>query len=679
MELSTQHPFGIHGGLGGRGRFAGMVSPNGVQEVTIGETGVGQLPGTNADAELEELCSSLPGWHQQQSSHDPGGLLGGLARTVSAPSAFLLSASRGVRSPGINCPVDGLSGLSTAPHQDNYSGHFQCMGEFSSVQRQAPVPGRWLLQGQPTVGNNPLQNSNFATAEVTDAGSLSAGNNTLPTDDQPWPPRPAHWSTMLPPGEQHTTAMLHSLVHFEPGLQNEANGQPSSRRAGRAAQHIPNAGGGGAGAGAGSCSGGGCSQRSSHFGNLPTDISDWPSGGRLLGGSSGMQIMPGASGSASALSGPLSGPFFTGRQANSCGEPLRAGEGSCAVDLAVCTTTRGSPAPSTGHGAMLTAPLRVQGKRPGSPELRMGPSVAGGAGGTGLQIMDMMAEGEVMAEGVMQLDMEQDGNGAGGLRSASSGSSMCAAVNGALITAAGCDADGSAGMYPDAATAAAAAGFGGGPNVDTAAVMMADDGDGDGRKATGGGKAKNGGSGKVGRSGNGDGLASRAANSDDGRTPCEVDAPCGEGGLQLLAMRFRNRPGRVPKAVAKLGPIAELAKSAASGKIKLEREELEDLVMTVETSLARAVTEQKEDSRARNRVAQQRFRNRQRETIAALQAKVEEQEALILTLQEKIRWYETAQQQRQQQQQQQPQAHQRDGGAPAAVRGGRATRRALHD
>ncbi|GIL58702.1 hypothetical protein Vafri_13685 [Volvox africanus] len=670
MELSTQHPFSIHGGLGGRGRFAGMVSPNGVQEVTIGETGVGQLPGTNADAELEELCNSLPGWHQQQSSHDPGGLLGGLARTVSAPSAFLLSASRGARSPGINCPVDGLSGLSTAPHQDNYSGHFQSMGEFSSVQRQAPVPARWLLQGQPTVGNSPLQNSNFATAEVTDAGSLSAGNNTLSTDDQPWPPRPAHWSTMLPPGEQHTTAMLHSLVHFEPGEQNEANGclngQPSSRHAGRAAQHIPNAGGGGTGAGAGSCSGGGCSQRSSHFGNLHTGISDWPSGGRVLGGSSGMQILPGASGSVSALSGPLSGPFFAGRQANSCGEPLRAGEAPCAVDLVVCTTTtRGSPAPSTGHGAMLTAPLRVRGRRAGSPELQMGPSVACGAGGTRIQIMDPMTEGEIMAEGAMQLDMEHDGNGGGGLRSASSGSSMCAAVNGALITTAGCDTDGGAAGYPDSATAAAAAGFGGGPNGDTAAVMMADDGDGDGGKAT------NGGNGKAGKSGNGDGSASRGANSDGGRTPCEVDAPCGEGGLQLLAMRFRNRPGRVPKAVAKLGPIAELAKSAASGKIKLEREELEDLVMTVETSLARAVTEQKEDSRARNRVAQQRFRNRQRETIAALQARVEEQEALILTLQDKIRWYETAQQQP-------PLAHQRDGGT-VAVRGGRATRRALHD
>ncbi|KAG2495349.1 hypothetical protein HYH03_006618 [Edaphochlamys debaryana] len=112
--------------------------------------------------------------------------------------------------------------------------------------------------------------------------------------------------------------------------------------------------------------------------------------------------------------------------------------------------------------------------------------------------------------------------------------------------------------------------------------------------------------------------------------------------LEVLAQRFRSRPGRVPKAVAKLGPIAELAKSAANGKIKLQREELQELVRTVETGLAQAESEQKEDSRARNRVAQQRFRNRQRETISQLQTKVEEQEALIAELQAKVQLLEAS-------------------------------------
>ncbi|GIL95775.1 hypothetical protein Vretimale_1707, partial [Volvox reticuliferus] len=66
-----------------------------------------------------------------------------------------------------------------------------------------------------------------------------------------------------------------------------------------------------------------------------------------------------------------------------------------------------------------------------------------------------------------------------------------------------------------------------------------------------------------------------------------------EAGIQLLATRFRARPGRVPKAITQLGPIAAIAKDAATGRVRLGRAELHQLVAKVETRLAEVATEQK--------------------------------------------------------------------------------------
>ncbi|GIL44186.1 hypothetical protein Vafri_1712, partial [Volvox africanus] len=106
--------------------------------------------------------------------------------------------------------------------------------------------------------------------------------------------------------------------------------------------------------------------------------------------------------------------------------------------------------------------------------------------------------------------------------------------------------------------------------------------------------------------------------------PDDVDA-----GMQLLAERFRTRPGRVPKAMAQLGPIAAFARDAASGRVQLGRTELHQLVATVETKLAEVVSEQKEGNRVRNRMAQRMHRNRQRERIQQLESKVSGHKLMI--------------------------------------------------
>ncbi|KAG2439946.1 hypothetical protein HXX76_004065 [Chlamydomonas incerta] len=116
----------------------------------------------------------------------------------------------------------------------------------------------------------------------------------------------------------------------------------------------------------------------------------------------------------------------------------------------------------------------------------------------------------------------------------------------------------------------------------------------------------------------------------------------GEDGLSLLASRFRSRPGRTPKAITKLGPIAELAKDAARGRIQLAQPQLAQLVARVQTTLARVEQEQKEENRSRNRLSQQRFRDRQKATISALQSQVEDQEALIAQLRQRVRELEAA-------------------------------------
>ncbi|GLI70137.1 hypothetical protein VaNZ11_014945 [Volvox africanus] len=102
-----------------------------------------------------------------------------------------------------------------------------------------------------------------------------------------------------------------------------------------------------------------------------------------------------------------------------------------------------------------------------------------------------------------------------------------------------------------------------------------------------------------------------------------------DAGMQLLAERFRTRPGRVPKAMAQLGPIAAFARDAATGRVQLGRTELHQLVACVETKLAEVVSEQKEGNRVRNRMAQRMHRNRQRERIQQLESKVSGHKLMI--------------------------------------------------
>ncbi|EFJ39839.1 hypothetical protein VOLCADRAFT_100500 [Volvox carteri f. nagariensis] len=132
--------------------------------------------------------------------------------------------------------------------------------------------------------------------------------------------------------------------------------------------------------------------------------------------------------------------------------------------------------------------------------------------------------------------------------------------------------------------------------------------------------------GSVGGAGGAGGGSGAAAKGD---IPFTIDEATGR---QLLAERFRSRPGRVPKAMTQLGPIAAIAKDAANGRLQLSDDELTQLVAAIEAKLAKAATEQKEDSRARNRVAQQMHRNRQKERIQQLEAKVSEQVVLIAQL-----------------------------------------------
>ncbi|EFJ44325.1 hypothetical protein VOLCADRAFT_118815 [Volvox carteri f. nagariensis] len=563
--------------IGGRGRIAGILVPGGLQDVVMGDQTAVQLPGTSTDAELEELYNALPGWHQQQSLHS-GALFGGLARTVSAPCAFLPSAS--ALSPGNNGP------LSMAPLKEHSSVAYPCFEEVSSFQKQTPFVARWLLNERPTAGNIPLHNYQHGDEAIADGFSLASDNRAAPAEARLWPSRlpSLATTTVLPPGGENHTAMTYRLVNpsncnFEPTNDTNdlnASHQLSCLQPSRAVPHNNLAS---------SSSGGGNGSRTLghyvHF-NQPhphshafpspasTGLSDWPSGGRLIGGSTGLGLLSAASTGtgASVLSDTPSGPYIPSRHGDISGglppppppppPPPLPPPSLNATDRSVCGFPNPSPS-STGpaaaspYGGLLGLHAHSHSHSHAVGPGGRGMAAAAAAGGeqgpacgpavADVRKLEMISEGAVgtAAEGSMQLDMEQDahcdgggrggggnGSGSGGgsggtLQSASSGSSMCAAIDGALMAAAGCDMSVSA----DGAGAGAGAG-------------------------------------------------------------------------------------------------------AATGKIKLEKEELQDLVYTVEMSLARAVTEQKE-------------------TIAALQAKVDEQDALIRVLQEKVRLYETQHQQHQKQ------------------------------
>ncbi|PNH10728.1 hypothetical protein TSOC_002490 [Tetrabaena socialis] len=574
---------------------------------------------------------------QLQQLPPPPALMGGLGRTVSAPSERALLQAM--------CPVGQAFNQHT--RVADFSGHQvfnSAMDEEGPTQRYG-----WRYQARFHGAQNEAGSGGTFSAphhhhQQPPATSLGSG----PGDDRGLTPG----STMAQPGELHTSQMLHDL--YSNGSSNGAGlQQPEPGAAfaqGGPSLHGPS--------------------RLRHAGlQSPQQLgAATPLGHPLAGG--GPHLQAGAHG---MLSGSLSGPQLLQHPALAPFSPSLSGSGARA-QLHMLAPGQGqgqqrharSGAGVRAHSGGAAIPVAVaqlgarQQQQPQQPVTSPQEQLHVLAHAGRLSGADTLFGGSAVPAELL-MDDGEPGQGAGrglaagggggpggsgvsssgaGQQSASSGSSMCAAINGALAAAAACDGrptaiggvNGGGGLLllEDFKLQLPGAGFqgldGGGAALQGLGLeAAADGGDGyTGASPTARGRA---GAGLPG----GGRTAAHGSRSNSGSAPFVAEGVAaaaaagagagGEGmsedGLSVLAMRFRSRPGRVPKAVAKLGPIAELAKSGWRGA---------------------------EDSRARNRVAQQRFRNRQRETINTLQARVDEQDVLIAELQERIRVLTTGQQ-----------------------------------